>query len=153
MQSFSDNPALRAQLESQVNFMTELSQKTYDAVRQLSEINLRMAQQVIEDSMNIGREMMTCTDPMQLAQTAFKQMQPATEHLRNYQQQVLGVLTGAQREFTRTAEARLPEVGRGASAMANDLMRSAGAAMHMGSGAPASSSGNGSAEGAAHNPT
>jgi phasin family protein len=103
MQSFANNPALRSQLETQVNFMTELSQKTYDALRKLMELNLRAAQQAIEDSIEASRQLMSCTDPVQLATTAMNQVQPAAERMRDYQQQLMSVLAGAQVEVARTA--------------------------------------------------
>lgn len=103
MQSFADNPALRSQLETQVNFMTELSQKTYDALRKLMELNLRAAQQAIEGSIEASRQLMSCTDPVQLATTAMNQVQPAAERMRDYQQQLMNVLAGAQVDVARTA--------------------------------------------------
>ena len=102
MQSFVNNPALRSQLETQVNFMTELSQKTYDALRKLMELNLRTAQQAIEDSIETSRQLMSCTDPVQFAGTAMNQIQPAAERMRDYQQQLMGVLAGAQVDAAKT---------------------------------------------------
>ena len=98
MQSFANNPALRSQLENQVKVMTELSQKTYDALRRLTELNLRTAQQTIEDSIDASRKLMSCTDPMQLAGTAMNQLQPLADRVRDYQQQLMSVITGAQQQ-------------------------------------------------------
>src|SRR5689334_5147616 len=104
-----NNPALRSQVETQVNFLTELSHRTYDSVRKVSELNMRYTQQLIEDSMNLGRELMGCSDPFQLTSTAINQLQPATEHLRTYQRQLMGVLQGVQADFGRVADTHLPE--------------------------------------------
>jgi phasin family protein len=131
MQSFSDNPALRAHLESQVDFMNEFTQKMYDTLRQLSEMNLRLTRQAIEGSIHASREMLSCTDPMQFAQVAMKQIQPATERVRAYQQHLLSVLAGAQADFTRAAETRIPEAGRSASAVADEMVRHASAAANV----------------------
>lgn len=127
MQLLSDNPALRAHFESQVDFMNEFSQKACDTVRQLSEMHLKLARQMVEGSLHASREMLACSDPMQLTQAAMKQVPPATERLRTYQQHLLGALAGAQAEFTHSAEARLPEATRSASAMADEMMRHASA--------------------------
>jgi phasin family protein len=160
MQFLSDNPALRSHLESQIDFMNEFSQKTYDMLRQLSEINLKLARQMIEGSMHASREMMSCTDPMQLAQAAMKQVQPATERMRVYQQQLLSALAGAQAEFTHAAETRMPEATRSASAIADEMMRHASAGANVPVTGPTAaetappavspSTGNGSAEGKPH---
>jgi phasin family protein len=143
MQTYTNNPALRANLETQVNFMTEMTQKTYDSVRRLSELNMQMAQTLIEDTMNISRSMMQCSDPFQMTSAAMNQIQPAAEHLRSYQQQVMGLLAGAQVDLSRSAESRMSEATRSASAMADEMVRNA------------SSTASAAAEsmGAAHNPT
>jgi phasin family protein len=133
------NPALRSQLETQVNFLTELSQRTYDSVRKVSELNMRYTQQMIEDSMNLGRELMNCSDPFQLTSTAINQLQPATEHLRNYQRQLMGVLSEVQADLSRSAGRNIPEASRQASAMADQMVRTAAASA--------------ADTGAAHNPT
>jgi phasin family protein len=137
--SLANNPALRSQLETQVNFLTELSQRTYDSARKVGELNMHFTQQLIEDSINMGRELMNCSDPFQMTSTAINQMQPATEHLRNYQRQLMGVLSGVQAEFSRAAGSRMPEATRQASAMADEMVRNAAAAA--------------ADAGAAHNPT
>jgi phasin family protein len=137
--SLANNPALRSQVETQVNFMTELSQRTYDSVRKVGELNMHYTQQLIEDSINMGRELMSCSDPFQMTSTAISQLQPATEHLRNYQRQLIGVLSGVQADLTRAAGSRIPQATRQASAMADEMVRNAAAAA--------------ADAGAAHNPT
>lgn len=129
MQSFSDNPALRAHLESQVDFINEFTQKMYDTLRQLSEMNLKLSRQAIEGAVHASREMLSCTDPMQFTQVAMKQIQPATERIRAYQQHLLSVLAGAQADFTHAAETRIPEASRSASAAADEMMRQASSAV------------------------
>jgi phasin family protein len=149
MQAFANNPAMKSHLENQVNFMTELTQKTYDSIRKLSELNMHLAQQMIEDSMSMGRSMMSCSDPFQMTSTAMNQIQPATEHLRTWQQQLMGVLAGAQVELQKSAEAHIPEASRSASAIADEMVRSAASAS-----AAASAAARSAADaGAAHNPT
>jgi phasin family protein len=135
MQLFSDNPVLRSQLESQVDFMTELTNKTVDTLRQLSELNMKLARQTIEASIYSSRELLNCSDPAQLAQAVMKQVQPAAERVRTYQQHLLNVLAGAQVDFAHTAEARLPAAGRSASAAADDMARHAAAAANVAAGA------------------
>jgi phasin family protein len=148
--SIANNPALRSQVETQVNMMTELSHRTYDSVRKVSELNMQFTQQLIEDSMNLGRELMNCSDPFQMTSTAMSQMQPATEHLRTWQRQLMGVLSGVQADFGRVAETHIPEASRQASAVADEMVRNATAATHAAASAATRAA---SDTGAAHNPT
>lgn len=145
MQPLANNQALRNHMETQVNFLTELSQKSYDSVRKVGELNMHLAQQMIEDTMNMGRALMNCSDPFQVTSTAISQLQPATEHLRSYQQQLMTVLSGTQAELTRAAQNRLPEASRSASAVADEMVRNATAA--------GKAAANAADMGAAHNPT
>jgi phasin family protein len=108
MQPLANNPALRPQLETQLSTLTELAQKSYDMVLKLSELNLHLAQQMVEDTLNASRELMACSDPFQFTSIAMRQVQPAAEHLRSYQQQLVGVISGAQVELARAAEAQQP---------------------------------------------
>lgn len=153
MQFLSDNPALRAHLESQVDFMNQFTQKAVDTLREVSDMNLKLARQMIEGSLHATHEMLNCTDPMQLSQAAMKQVQPASERLRSYQQHMLTVLAGAQAAFAHVAETRIPEATRNASAIADEIVRQAGAAANVPvtgrAGAdtmPPPSTGNGSAD-------
>lgn len=125
MPALTNSPAMRSHLESQVNFFTEMTQKGYDSMRKLSELNMHLAQQMIEDSMNLGRSMMQCSDPFQMTSTAMQQIQPATEHLRAWQQQLMGVLSGAQAELQKSAEIRFAEASRSAGTLAEETMRNA----------------------------
>ncbi len=99
MQSLINNPALKSQLDTQLNFMNELYQKTYDALRKVMELNVRATQQAIEGSIEASRQLMACTDPLQLVNTAIGQVKPAADRMRDYQQQLMGVLSGSQVEI------------------------------------------------------
>lgn len=123
MQALPNTPALKTQFDSQLNLVTELTQKTYDSVRKLSELNLQMARQMIEDYMNANRELLACSDPFQWTSTLMNQIPPAAERLRNYQQELIGVMTAAQSDLTRATEAYMPEVNRSAMAVADEMVR------------------------------
>lgn len=123
MQSLANNPALRSHVETQVNFLTDLTHRSYDAARKLSELNLQLARQLIEDAVDTSRQMLACTDPFQVAALAMRQAEPLGQHLRAYQQQLMALVAGAQTELTHAAEAHLPQAGRSAAAMADDIAR------------------------------
>ena len=123
MPSFPTIPAMRSGLDAQVSVMTEITRRSYDAVRKLSELNLQYSQQLMEDGAAAARTLVGCSDPFQLAAAAARAGQPAIDHLRQYQQQLLGMLTGAQLELSRSAGALMPQASRYASAMAQSMAR------------------------------
>jgi phasin family protein len=130
MQTLANNPALRSHFETQVNFFTELAHRSFDSARKLSELNLRLGQQLLEESIDTSRQMLACTDPYQMSTLALRQVEPLAQHLRTYQQQLMALVAGAQAGLTQAAEAHIPEAGRSAAAIADDMTRSldAGAA-------------------------
>jgi phasin family protein len=116
MPSYSPSPAMRSGMQAQVSFLTELASRTYDSLRKLSELNLHFAQQVVNDTAEATQQMVSCRDPFQFASVAARAAQPAMQHLQSYQQQLAGMLTGAQVDFTRSAEAMMPDNARYAAA-------------------------------------
>ena len=123
MPSFPTNPVIRSGLDAQVDFLTELTRRSYEAVRKLSELNLRFAQQAMQDLADASRNILSCTDPLQMPAAAVKSAQPVGEHLRDYQRQLFNFLSGAQLELTRSAETFAPQASRYATAMAESLAR------------------------------
>lgn len=100
MLSFSENAlpnqALQAQLEAQVAMLATLSKQTCELVARLSELNLQVARQTLDTALDTGRQLAACTDPMQLSAAAVRGWQPLGEHVRNYQQNMMGVVADAQ---------------------------------------------------------
>lgn len=123
--SLATTPALKSYLESHIVFMTELSTKMCDSARKISELNLRLAQQLMEDGMATSRQLLNTADPVEFTSAAMAVGQPMAERMRHYNQQLLSLLAGTQVELTRTAESHIPEASRNAAAMADELVRKA----------------------------
>lgn len=123
MNALVPTPALQSHLDAQVSLMTDMAGKMYDAVQRITELNLQLAQQLITDTMAASRHLMAATDPVEWSAAAVASGVPASEHLRSYQQKLMGVLAGTQVELTRTAGQHIPEATRTASAMADEVVR------------------------------
>jgi phasin family protein len=119
MPSYPSNSALRSGLDAQVEFMTELTRRSYDAVRKLSELNLHFAHLLIQDSVAATRQVLACSDPLHMASTIAGAAQPAADHLRSYQQQLAAMLTGVQLELARQAESLMPQPSSYSAAIAH----------------------------------
>lgn len=123
MNALAPTPALQSHLDAQVSLMTDMAGKMYDAVQRITELNIHLAQQLIDDTMSASRHLMTAGDPVAWSAAAVASGVPASEHVRAYQQKLMGVLSGTQVELTRTAEQHIPEASRAASAMAGEMTR------------------------------
>lgn len=89
-------------LDAQANFLTELTRRSYDFTRRLSEMNLRLFQQLVQDTSAATRQLMSCTDPFQLMAAAANAGQPAFDHLRTYQQEVASLMNVARPTYIRS---------------------------------------------------
>ncbi|OON63592.1 hypothetical protein B0920_09585 [Massilia sp. KIM] len=93
------HPALLAQLEAQAGFMAQLSQRGCDLAGRLGLLHLQLARQAITDALDTAQALAACPDPYQLAPTALSRLQPAGERLRDYQHQLLVLLSEIQNQF------------------------------------------------------
>lgn len=121
MPSFPTNPLMRSGIDAQLELMTEFTRRSYEAARKLSELNLHFAQQMMQDATDVGRSMLGCSNPVQMAAVAARLVQPASEHMRHYQQQLFGMLSGVQRDMTRTVQTLAPQASPYAAALAQSL--------------------------------
>jgi phasin family protein len=112
---------MRSGLDAQVNFMTEMTRRTYDTIRKLSELHLNLAQQILQDGTEASRRLLSCRDPFQVVAAAATSAQPVTDHLRDYQQQLFSMFSGVQRELARSAETVAPQASGYALAMAQSM--------------------------------
>ena len=131
MFSFTDNvsatPALRAQFDAQAGYLATLSQRGCDLLARLSELNMQLARQSVDDLIASGRQMAACSDPFQLGAVALHGWQPIGEHLRSYQQNLMGVLADAGAGLGQVV-AGAPAAFAANSAAAVDAMHAAAAA-------------------------
>lgn len=95
-QPHTANPVLHAQLEAQVGYFSTLSRQGYDLLARVSELNMQLAREALDDAIATGQQLAGCSDPLQLGAVAMRGLQPAGEHLRNYQQQIMHALAEAQ---------------------------------------------------------
>ena len=116
-------PALKSHLEAQCNFATELSRKLFDTVQQLSELHLRLAQDLLQEWSSASQQLLCARDTGEFMSLAAAQLQPGSDKLRQYQQQLGNLVANANVEMNRTAENHLPEAGRTAVAFADELVR------------------------------
>lgn len=96
-------PDLRSQLGAQVDFLTQVSQHAIDTARQLSELNVHAAHQLLDDGFRAGRALASCSDPLQIGTVALREAQPAAEHWHSWQGALMGVLSAGGATFAHDA--------------------------------------------------
>jgi len=117
--------ATRAHLETQFNFATEMSKQFFNAAQRFNELNIQIAQSAMQDTLSSTREVFAAQDPYDALSAAASQVQPVTERLRSYQQNLSDIAARTQADLARTAESHVPEASRTAAAMADEVARNA----------------------------
>ena len=117
MQAFTpDSPALRAQLGTQINFLTQLSRHSFDALGQLGTLNVLATRQLLDDSMELGRALAACKNPLQIISVTMRVTQPAAEHWRTWQSGVMRVLASSGATLAHDTNDGGWQAARGAAA-------------------------------------
>lgn len=118
-------PAVKDHLRAQFSTFTDMSQRLFDTAQKINELNIQVARNAVEDSITTTQQVLSAQNPMEAISIAAGQVQPATERLRAYQQQLTNLAAGAQVDLARTAESRVPETTRTATAVADEVARTA----------------------------
>ena len=119
----SISPALQAHLDARLDFVTELSRKMFDTALRVNELNMRLAQELLEEAASANQRMLTARGGSEAMSAVASQVQPGTDRLRQYQQKLSHLMADANVEMNRTAETHLPEASRTAVAFADELVR------------------------------
>jgi phasin family protein len=127
MMPFSENvtPASKAHLEAQYSLMSDMSQKLFDTVQKINELNIQVAKTVMEESFNNVQQVLVAKDPYEALSIAASQAQPAAEKVRAYQQHLTNIAARTQVDLAKTAESHVPNTTRTAAAFADEVARKA----------------------------
>lgn len=116
-------PALKSHLDAQFSFLTDMSKKLFDGVQRIGQLNVQVAQTVMEEAISSTHQMIESNTPTEYLSVAAAQVQPVAEKVRAYQQHLTNIAAGLQVELSKTAEAHVPETTRTAAAVAEEVVR------------------------------
>jgi phasin family protein len=128
MQDFTHSaisPAFKSQVEAQFSFFSDVTNKIFNAVQKLNELNVQVAQTVVEESLSNAQQLISSKDHHDAISVVAGQAQPAAEKLRAYQQHVQNILAETQVNLAKTAESHLPETTRAAEAIVKEVAQKA----------------------------
>ncbi len=116
-------PALKSHLDAQFSFIADLSKKMFDGIQRVNQLNVQVAQTVMEEAINSTHQLIESNTPTEYLSIAASQIQPVAEKFRAYQQHLSNISAGVQVELSRTAEQHVPEATRTAAAVAEEVVR------------------------------
>lgn len=117
--------AAKASIDSQLTMLHSLAQKTFAGFEQLVELNINVAKTSLEESNAAYKQMLDANGPQTLLQAGVEQSKPAAEKALSYAQQVAGIASGIQAEFSKMAESQVNEANRKLAAMIDDATKNA----------------------------
>ena len=116
-------PAVRNHLEAQTSFMNDMSKSLFRSFQQMCELNIQLAQTMLEETTTASQQMMTAERQTDTIAAAASRAQPATDKLRAYQQHISRLAADAQVEMTRVTEEHVQKTAQTARALADEVAR------------------------------
>ncbi len=121
--SQSVTPAVRSHMDAQVSFMNDLSKSMFKSFQQMCDLNIQLAQTMLEETTTVTQHLSTQTRPTEAISAASARAQPTAEKLRAYQQHLSRVAADAQVDLARVTEQHVQETARTAKALADEVQR------------------------------
>jgi phasin family protein len=121
----SVTPAVRTHMDAQMSFVNDLSKSLFRSFQQMCDLNIQLAQTLLEETTLAGQQVMTHQRPTEALSAASVRAQPAAEKLRAYQQHIQRVAADTQVDLARVAEQHIQETTRTAKALADEVQRAA----------------------------
>lgn len=121
----TQSPALKRQMDSQFSFYSDVFKRMFDGVQKINELNIQVAQAVMDESLTRTKDLMQSTDAQDRLSISAGQVQPATEKMRAYQQHVENILAETQVGIVKAAESHLPNVAHAVEAVAQEVVQRA----------------------------
>src|SRR5450830_137995 len=121
--SQSVTPAVRSHLDAQASFMNDLSKSMFKSFQQMCDLNIQLAQTMLEETTTATQQLATQTRPTEAISAVSARAQPTAEKLRAFQQHLSRVAADTQVEMARVTEQHVQETTRTARALADEVQR------------------------------
>jgi phasin family protein len=121
--SQSVTPAAKTHMEAQLSFFNDISKSLFRTVQQYSDLNIQLAQTLLEEGALTSQQMLTAHRPTEVVAAAAAHAQPAAEKLRAYQQHISRIAADTHVEMAKVAEEHVSETSRTARELADEVAR------------------------------
>jgi phasin family protein len=119
----SAGPAAKTHMEAQLSFFNAMSKSLFRSVQQFTDLNMQLAQTMLEESTNASHEIITADQPTEAFNAAAAHAQPAAGKIRAYQQHISRLAADTQVDLAKVAEEHVSETSRTAKALADEVAR------------------------------
>jgi phasin family protein len=117
--------ATKANFEAQIALLTELTNKAFESVEKIVDLNLNVVKASLEESTATARQLLSAKDPQEFFSLSAAQAQPNAEKALAYGRHLVTIASSAQAEFTKTAEAQIAENSRKVISLVEEVTKNA----------------------------
>ncbi len=117
--------ATKANFDAQIALMTALSNKMFEGVEKIVDLNLNVAKASLEESSATAKQLLSAKDLQEVFSLSAAHAQPNAEKAIAYGRHLANITASTQAEFTKTAEAQLAENNRKVVELIDEITKNA----------------------------
>lgn len=117
--------ATKANFESQFAIFSSLTNKTFEGVEKLVDLNLTAAKASLEDTSATAKQLLAAKDPQEFFSVTASRAQPTAEKAIAYSRHLAQIASGTASEFSKAAEAQILETNRKVISLVDEVSKNA----------------------------
>ena len=118
-------PAIQSHCNVLLTYYTDLSRRLLESTQRIGALNLQLARDVMAEWGDSWQRILAAKDAAALGATVADRSRQSGTALRTYQQGLADVYATTNAHLAQTAETHMPAVSRSATALAEELIRTA----------------------------
>jgi phasin family protein len=117
--------ATRTSIDNQLAALIALTNKTFEGIEKLFDLNVNLVRASLEESTVINKQLLACEDAQQFFSLIAAQAQPNAQKALFYSRHLANIATSTQAEFAKTAEEQFLQANRKVNELIDDIAKNA----------------------------
>lgn len=117
--------ASKANFDAQLSMIAALTNKAFEGVEKIVELNISAAKSTLEESAATTQRLLAAKDPQEFFSLSASATQPNAEKALAYGRHLASIATNTQAELTKVAETQFAETSRKVIALVDDVSKNA----------------------------
>src|SRR3979411_1546312 len=117
--------ATKTNFEAQLALITALTNKTFESVEKMIDLNMNVAKASLEESAANVQQLLSAKDPQEFFALSAAQAQPTAEKAFAYSRHLASIASSTQAEFAKAAEVQIAETTRKVTALVDEVSKNA----------------------------
>jgi phasin family protein len=117
--------AAKANVQSQLEIFSALTNKAFEGVEKLVDLNLTAAKASLEDSSSATKQLLSAKNPQEFFALSAAQTKPSAAKAVAYQRTLSSIASGAAAEFSTTAKEQILETNRKVHSLVDEVSKNA----------------------------